>query len=250
MEAFIWRRSDFRESSRLITLVTRERGRVVTLAKGAHRKNSPLLGRLDFLNRVDVQLAGRGGMPILGRVRLLHEPRALRASARYLCATHMTELFDRAFLDDQPDPTMFELVQGAVRLIEKSPIESLPQVLLGIELRFLRHLGQLADLDRCSACGGVSDSLWVSRSAGGLACERHRNPQSHAASTPALERLRTLEQAPGGRWPILPPSEHTGAALAIVDLWLAFALDNRPRHRRLALRSLAEANHAAAQASH
>ena len=65
----IWRRSDFRESSRLITLVTPDRGRLTTLGKGAYRTASQCLGRIDFLNLVEVKLSA-GNLPVLHRVKL------------------------------------------------------------------------------------------------------------------------------------------------------------------------------------
>ena len=49
-QAIVLRRRDFRESSRIITCLTRDHGKITGLANGAHRKDSPLLGRIDFLN--------------------------------------------------------------------------------------------------------------------------------------------------------------------------------------------------------
>ena len=161
MQALVWKRSDVRESSRLVTLLTRERGRVVALAKGAHRSNSVLLGRIDFLNRVDVTFAGRG-MPLLGKARLLHEPRALRSSPRFETATYLSQALDHAWLNDQPDSELFDLTTGAVALTERAPLPSLGVVVAGVELRLLRHLGSFASPDRCAACGaglaGSSDA--------------------------------------------------------------------------------------------
>src|SRR5882672_7879250 len=93
--ALLWKRVDFRESSRVVSLVTREHGRVMALAKGAHRPDSPFLGRLDFLNEVYATLSpDRGGLRLLLRVELVHERRALRSPARFLAASHVCDLAD------------------------------------------------------------------------------------------------------------------------------------------------------------
>ena len=76
------------------------------------RSNSALLGKIDFLNRVEVSLSGRA-MPILGRTRLLHEPRALREPQRFLVATYLAGLFDLTLLDERPDHELFELCERA-----------------------------------------------------------------------------------------------------------------------------------------
>src|SRR5262245_6540998 len=97
--AFVWRRSDFRESSRILTLLSRASGKVRVLAKGAHRQNSPLLGKVDLLNLLEVGVSGRGELKLLGRVRLLEDRRALREPARFLAASWLVEIVDQALPD-------------------------------------------------------------------------------------------------------------------------------------------------------
>ncbi len=48
--AIVLRRRDFRESSRIVTCLLREHGKVTGLANGAHLPDSAFLRRLDFLN--------------------------------------------------------------------------------------------------------------------------------------------------------------------------------------------------------
>ena len=81
------RRRDFRESSRIVTCLTREHGKITGLAKGAHRPDSPMLGRIDFLNEVEATFsADRGGLRLLTRAKLTRERRALRQPRRFLAA--------------------------------------------------------------------------------------------------------------------------------------------------------------------
>ena len=142
----VWRRHEFRESSRLITLLTRELGLIRTLAKGAHRPTSPFLGRVDYLNSVEPRIARHGdalGLRLLHGVELVHEPRALRAPRRYLAAAHLTDFATAAFPVGRSDPPVFDLVQGGLRLLERCPIESVTKIVLALEVRFLDALGEL-----------------------------------------------------------------------------------------------------------
>ena len=111
MRGIVWKRTDFRETSRLITLITPEHGKLVTLGKGAHRPGSQCLGRIDFLNLLEVKISG-GNLPVLHRVRLLREHRRLREPIRYTAASYLTEIFDPTFLAGRADPGLFDLLAG------------------------------------------------------------------------------------------------------------------------------------------
>lgn len=232
--AIVWKRSDFRESSRLITLVTPEHGKLVVLAKGAHRQGSVCLGRIDLFNLLDVTLS-RGTLPLLSRVRLVHEPRPLRQPIRYRAASYLAELFDAGFLGGHPAPELFELLDGSLKLVERCPAAALPQILTGVELRFLDYLGQRPSLTSCSQCGTAAGETPLFPAARGLSCARHpQDPWSSGAAVPpvapaGLQWLDSLARAPGRAWPGLPPAPP--GITALVGRWVAQALERRPRHR-------------------
>ena len=72
-EAVVLRGVDFSESSRIVTFLSPERGRLVCMAKGARRPKSPLSAVLDTMNRVELVYywkEGRG-VQVAGEVALL-----------------------------------------------------------------------------------------------------------------------------------------------------------------------------------
>lgn len=232
-----WRRSDLRETSRLVTLLSAERGRITVLVKGAHRTNSAALGRLDLFNRLDVTLSGRG-FPLLGRVRLVHEPRALRRPVRFAVATHLADLFDRAFVPERADQELFDLALGATSLAERAEPPRLPVVIAAVELRLLGVLGVLGDLGTCATCGqDLQDGRAVRAGdiEAGLVCARHQRSGTTTIASATAEWLRRLAITPGRELPTLDPGPALGQVLAVTGRWTEAALEHRPRFRALAL---------------
>lgn len=231
--AVILRRTDFRESSRIVTLLTRDHGRIVALAKGAHRPTSPFLGRLDYLNEVVATIgADRGGLRLMVTAELRRERRGLRSPERFTAAGHLGALCDFAMPAAHPEPPIFELLHGGLNLLEHCPPATIPVVVLGLELRFLSLLGALPALDRCAHCGdGVVDGAFVDEG-GGIHCRRHAPLPRRAVPAEALALWHDLQRMPGRQWPELQPQRVTPAAVALPGTWLWAALGHAPRLRR------------------
>jgi DNA repair protein RecO (recombination protein O) len=229
--ALVWKRFDFRESSRVLALVLREHGRVGALAKGAHRSDSPLLGHIDFLNELRVVLSpDRSGLRVLRRAELVRERRGLREPLRFLAASHLAELCDPGFQPDRPDPELYDLLSGGLSLLERCPQKAIPAVVLGLELRYLQHLGALPDLHRCSHCGEELAGAFQSAS-GALSCRRHAEAPRVAVPAKALQALATLATLPGRELPHQDANALTPAAIDLPARWLLAALERRPRLR-------------------
>lgn len=239
LRGIVWKRSDFRESSRVVTLLTRERGRVRALSKGAHRPNSAVLGKLDLFNRVEASLAGRG-MPILGKTRLVHEPRGLRRPRRFLVAQYIAELFEIAFVDSRPDTDLFDLLDGALTLLERVDEALLGTVLAGVELRLLRVLGLLPDLGRCTQCGAVLEAQPRMAPDGGVFCARHAGRGSTAVPRDVLLWLDRLDKTPGKHWSELEPPRDRASTFGILARWLRYGLEAKLASRDAAIRACGE----------
>ncbi|MCA8950925.1 MAG: DNA repair protein RecO, partial [Planctomycetes bacterium] len=173
--ATILRRSDFRESSRIVTVVTRDHGRITGLAKGAHRPDSPFLGRIDFLNEVRATFsADRGGLRLLVRAELVRERRGLRQPARFVAACHLAQLGDFALPDGRPDPAAYDLLTGGLSLLERCPPALLPRVVLCLEVLLLAHLGALPDLELCAEfCAELGDRAYRNDDSLAFFCSEH-----------------------------------------------------------------------------
>jgi DNA repair protein RecO (recombination protein O) len=235
VRAIVLKRSDFRESSRIVTCLTREHGRIVALAKGAHRPDSPFLGRLDFLNEVLATFtADRGGLRLLERAELVCERRALREPARYLAASHLAQLCDFALPDPRPEPEVFDLLAGGLSLLERCPAAAIGRVVLGLELRLLARLGALPDLHHCAACGeALGEHVFRASDTPGLVCRAHAGVPRQRIGTQVVALLRALHAAAGKQWPDVLPAVPPRLAAPLPAAWLAAATEQRPRLRAL-----------------
>ncbi len=235
MPAIVLRRSDFKESSRIVTCVSREHGRITGLAKGAHRPDSPFLGRIDFLNEIEATFsADRGGLRLLTRAVLRHERRALREPQRFLAASHLAQLCEWAMPELRPEPEHYDLLSGGLNLLERCPAATISQVVLGIELRYLQLLGALPDLDHCSDGGcALDDGAFRTQDGPGLVCRRHATAPRHAVGAEVLAALRLLQRTPGRGWPSLQLPIEVARCAALPALWLFAATEQRPRLRTL-----------------
>jgi DNA repair protein RecO (recombination protein O) len=233
--AIVLRRSDFRESSRIVTCLTRDHGRITALAKGAHRPDSVFLGRLDFLNEVRATFsADRGGLRLLVRAVLIRERRALREPARFLAASHLAHLCEFAMPDDRPAPEVHDLLTGGLALLERCPESAIGQIVLGLELRHLEVLGALPDLHHCVACGApLPQGAYRNEADPGLVCRTHATLPRIAVGAEVLALLRTLLATPGRQWPQLVPAIAPRMAAPLTAMWLAAATEQRSRLRPL-----------------
>ena len=233
--AIVWRRSDFRESSRIVSCLTRDHGRITGLAKGAHRPDSVFLGRLDFLNEVRATFSpDRGGLRLLVRAELLRDRRALREPARFVAATHIASLCDFAMPADRPEPAIFDLLAGGLTLLERCPIAAIPQIVLGLELRYLDQLGALPDLHHCGQCGcDLPHGAFRNADSPGLVCRQHAGLPRIAVGKEVLSLLRDLQKTPGKEWPDLACGVSPRLAAALPAAWLLAATEQRPRLRSL-----------------
>jgi len=229
----VWRRTDYSESSRVVTVLTRDHGRLQGLAKGAHRPDSPFLGRLDFLNEARATFgADRGGLRLLVALDLLHERRALREPQRFLAASHLAWLSDLA-MPHGPEPDIYDLLAGGLALLERCPAAAIPTVVIGLELRHLALLGALPDLHRCGQCGaGLDQGAFLGRNPG-LYCARHAAAPRQALGRIGLALLQRLQAAPGREWPNLRQPGDVRLAQSLPAQWLAAATEQRGNLRGL-----------------
>ena len=183
-EAIVLRRRVLGEADRVLTLFTREHGKLAALARGVRKTTSKRSGVLEPFSHVRLLLArGRGALDVLAQVEVVQGMAPLRADLRrFGQAALVAELLEAAVPEREPHPELFRLLAEALQLLRDE--EEAPAA-LWFTLHLISLVGFQPALDRCAVGGeeiGAAPS-W-SHPLGGLVCGRH------AGRDPAAVRLR------------------------------------------------------------
>ena len=173
-EALVLRAYKLGETSKVVVLLTRERGKVRAVARGARSGRPRYQSALEPLSEVRVTLYGRQGAELLrlGQAELLHS--AFRVSERGLDAalflSSCAELLDAFSPDGEAEERVYRLALAVLRAVEAGAEPEL--VGRYLEAWLLRLHGLYPPLDRCASCGGGlrSGPLEYHRPAHGFVC--------------------------------------------------------------------------------
>ncbi len=243
--AIVLRSFDFSESSLVVTLFTRELGKVRALAKGGRRLKGPFESALDLLSvcRIVFLRKSSDALDLLTEARLLRRFRIPgRDLAPLYAGFYAAELLADLTDDHDPHPELFDLIDATLRACAAG--EPVWHLVLRYELGLLRELGHLPSLDTCVQCGaGVPSGGRVPFGLldGGVLCPRCR-PGRRQVATVHGGVLRAIAELadPGSRsWQriSLQPAGR-GEIRGLLNQYLANLLGRRPRmHEYLGLLS-------------
>ena len=214
-EAIVLRTHKLGEADRIITLLTRQHGRVRAVAKGVRRTTSRWGSRLEPFTHVDLQLAEGRSLDTITQA----ETRGSYAAAvgadydRYTSGTAMLETAERLVVEErEPAVQQYLLLLGALRAMatgERRPGHVLDSYLL----RSLAVAGYAPACVDCAHCGRppsvAADGTpgthrWFNPSMGGVLCATCRIPGS---ASPAPETLALLGGLLAGDWPVVESAE-------------------------------------------
>ena len=199
VEGVVLRHADWGETDRLLTLYTRERGKLRAIAKGARKIRSRKAGHLEPFTRVTLQLARSHDLPIITQADTLdayleiHENLVKTSQAAYV-----VELIDRfTYEDDTENNGIFRLLTEVLARLEKEPDPWL--AIRYYEVRLLDLLGYRPHWFECANCGREikAEDQYFSAARGGVLCPSCGRglPGVWPLSVEALKYLRHFQRS-------------------------------------------------------
>ena len=232
-EALVLKTVDFSETSLVLTLFSRDCGKIRALAKGGRRIKGPFESALDLMSHVLVTYIPKRGdaLDLLTESKLVRRFRPTQANFGGMYAGfYLIELLNEMTIEQEPMPELFDVAVDALsQLIDGKAV--MP-VLMRFEWQLLELAGHFPLLDGCVLCGDEID-LSQSRIAfghldGGVVCPRCRvGAKQVSMITPglvrAIEQLRDSDDAES-----VFDSTQQGPMRALLNQYISHLIDKRP----------------------
>jgi DNA repair protein RecO (recombination protein O) len=206
-EAVVLRTQKLGEADRIITMLTREHGRIRGVAKGVRRTMSKFGARLEPGSHVDIQLhVGKTFDTITQVEAIMNYGEAITDDyQRWTIASAILETAER-FTAQEHEPALqeFQLVVGGMKALSENRYD--PSLILdAFLLRSLAIGGYAPSMSNCSRCEKPGPHRYFSLVGGGSVCMDCR---PSASATPAPETLDLMGALLSGDWEIAMASEN------------------------------------------
>jgi DNA repair protein RecO (recombination protein O) len=179
-EALVLRVWPFHEADLLVSLFTREQGRVRGVARHAMKSRRRFGGALEPMTHVRASYAERPRQELvrLDAFEILSSPLAAPIDYQRTAALQMVaEVLEEAMPDGAPEDAVFRL---AVAVLDEVRVGRVWLPITYFALWMNRLMGWMPDLGRCVVCGvGLGGlGVWYSSTTDGVTCMDDRRPGS------------------------------------------------------------------------
>lgn len=149
-EAIVTGARRYGEADRLLTLFTRDRGKVAAIAKSARKPKSRIRAASESFVKARFELAEGRSLHIVRSAEILDPHISLRENWKSLqLAGHVAEIVNRMSEEGAPDPELYNLLDCALDMIGVGRADAVVR----FKVALLDHLGIFPDLSGCSECG-------------------------------------------------------------------------------------------------
>lgn len=195
-EAIVLRRTDFGEADRLLTLFTRDFGKLKAIAKGARKPQSRKTGHVELFMRTKFLIAKGQDIDIITQAEMVEAYPALREDlVRTTYASYALELLDRFMVEEDRHSDIYDFLAEALAWFARH--DDLLLAARYYELHLLAMAGYKPQLFQCGSCGEaiVEQDQFFSAEMGGLVCPNCREVDRRARpiSAVSVKVLRYLQ---------------------------------------------------------
>ena len=183
IQGLVLRRTEYNDHDVLLTILTRQHGKLTAKARGLKPKNSPLTAQCQLLAFSEFTLFEYRGMYTINEastIELFHDLR--RDLGKLSLGTYFAQAAEVISQEDLPNPELQSLVLNCLYALSKLN-EPEMKVKAAFELRVACIAGFQPELTGCAGCG----NQWPDRfdiKAGMAECAACRSPESDGIRMP------------------------------------------------------------------
>jgi DNA repair protein RecO (recombination protein O) len=187
-EAIVLRTWPFQEADLLVSLFTREQGRVKGVARHALRSRRRFGGALEPMTHVRASYAEKPSQELvrLDGFEIVSSPMSRPVDYARLAALEMVaEVLEEALPEGAPEDAVFRL---ALAVLDESQVGRVWMPITYFALWMNRLMGWMPELGHCAACGlaRAGEAVWYSAGSDGVTCADDRKGGSVALAAESV----------------------------------------------------------------
>ncbi len=232
-EGIVLKSMVYRDTSKIVTLFTKQFGKVNVIAKGARKPKSKFGASLEPLTRSHIVFYKKEGRDLytLSEGDVIDSYPGLRGSLLgFSWGSVVLEFLHRTNPFESPNPRLYLLSKRALQMLnEARQSSSFPTLTSAFMIKALGLLGYLPHLDRCLVCRKEPEgAIRFSLARGGVCCLSCASPEDLAIGRETLRVLQSLK-----KWPlnsVVRISISPGARKElreVLDGFIAYHLENQ-----------------------
>lgn len=180
-EAIVLKEVRYKDNSKILTIYTKEYGKIAVMASGAYRAKSQLIATTQVFSYSEYHLNKGRGILYLNQADLINSFYSIRERMeRVTYGYYMLELVEKSLPEEQGNEKIFLLLEKGLRVLSKLNKNFL-QFIIAYELKFISFLGYKPNIERCVSCNSIkSRNIKFSISQGGIICSNCYNTDPFA----------------------------------------------------------------------
>ena len=161
------------EADKIITILTKEKGKKAVLAKGAKRPKSPFVAGTQLFSYCDFLIYDTKEVASLSQVEIIEPFHNIRKDLYKLSyAAYFMELLENTFLEGLSTEAPLKLTLKILQVLNNRNYD-LKLLTAVYELRLMAIIGYMPETFRCVNCGeNTEDNVYFSSELGGVLCEK------------------------------------------------------------------------------
>lgn len=177
-KGIIIKRINLGEADRILTVLTKDRGKIRVVAKGVRKSKAKLAGFLEMFRYNDYLIAEGRNLDIITSAQTINNLHGISKDLRSVAlAYYIVEMVDRLIEETQEVDGTFDLTFLILNEISKGDID-LDLLKSFFEINILSLLGFQPELNYCVECRKLVNEGCFSFAMGGLLCDEHSNSDS------------------------------------------------------------------------
>ena len=224
-QGIVLRSYPFGDADRVVVILSPNRGKIRTVAKGVRRTKSRFGGRLEPFTHVDLVLYEGRNLDTITQVAVLEPfPRLRTDLDAVVAAGTMVEAADAVAQEDETSIRLFLLLQRGLKALESGRRGQ--DLITSYLLKLADVVGLAPSLASCASCGRVDGLNRFSFGGGGVLCERCGVEGAVTLRQGLTDYLRALASAELMALPE-PDTALAGEAMGVARRFVEYHLDRK-----------------------